>query len=88
MQAGKDVEDQRQDDAQQDGGSQGEVHGGVFAAPGEVAGKAAEGQTGPAEEQDDCADGDEEQSDADEETAEVAHVFSVRQLKSGWLRGG
>lgn len=83
VEARQDVEDQREDDAEQDGGPEREVDGGVLAAPGQVAGQTAQRESGPAQQQDDRANGGNEQSEADEKAAEIGHGFSVWQLKSG-----
>lgn len=71
-------DDYGEDDAEDNAGGQREVDRGVFAAPGEIAGKAAEGDAGFAEQQDHGAGGGKQQAETDEEASEVAHASRVQ----------
>jgi len=85
-QVGEEPRDQREDDAEDDAGGKRKIDGGVLAAPGDVAGQAAEREAGLAEEQDQDADGGDEEAHADEEASEVAHPFRVQ--GAGYLAQG
>jgi hypothetical protein len=78
--ASDEPEDQRQQNAQHDGGDDGEVEGGVLAAIDDVAGEASDGEVEASAEQKQQTEEDEEAAEGDQDFAEIGHRRQFRVL--------
>lgn len=84
----QDEEDEREHQAQKDRGAEREVDAGVASAPGEVAGKAAEGESGFSGQERDDADGRDGEAEKDEDPAEMLHRLQVTGAEYGARTAG
>lgn len=77
MKASEQVENEREQEAEDDTGSEREVDGHVRPTPGEIAGQMAEGDAEEPEEVDDSSSENEQQAEHDEQARKSGHLLQI-----------